>query len=62
MNELSPILATAKASPPALRIAVGIVGLGYVGLPLAVYMAHQFRRVGKPVTLFSPNMLAVAVM
>ena len=58
MNELSPILATAKASPPA----VGIVGLGYVGLPLAVYMAHQFRRVGKPVTLFSPNMLAVAVM
>ena len=47
MNELSPILATAKASPPALEdVSVGIVGLGYVGLPLAVYMARQFPVVG----------------
>ena len=50
MNELSPILATAKASPPALEdVRVGIVGLGYVGLPLAVDMAppisgHGLRR------------------
>ena len=47
MNELSPILATAKASPPAVEdVSVGIVGLGYVGLPLAVYMARQFPVVG----------------
>ena len=58
MNELSPILATAKASPPAGRYCRSRL----CRTPLAVYMAHQFRRVGKPVTLFSPNMLAGAVM
>ena len=47
MNELSPIFATAKASPPALEdVRIGIVGLGYVGLPLAVYMARQFPVMG----------------
>ena len=43
MNELSPIFATTKANPPALEnVRIGIVGLGYVGLPLAVYMARHF--------------------
>ena len=47
MNELSPIFATAKANPPALEnVRIGIVGLGYVGLPLAVYMARHFPVVG----------------
>ena len=36
-----------KSSPPALEnIRVGIVGLGYVGLPLAVYMARHFPVLG----------------
>ena len=47
MNELSPILATAKANPPALEnVRIGIIGLGYVGLPLAVYMAGHFPVLG----------------
>ena len=47
MNELSPIFATTKANPPALQnVRIGIVGLGYVGLPLAVYMARHFPVVG----------------
>ena len=47
MNELSPIFATTKANPPALEnVRIGIVGLGYVGLPLAVYMARHFPVVG----------------
>jgi UDP-N-acetyl-D-glucosamine/UDP-N-acetyl-D-galactosamine dehydrogenase len=40
-----------KSSPPALQnVRVGIIGLGYVGLPLAVYMARHF-----PVTGFDIN-------
>ena len=36
-----------QASPPALEnVRVGIIGLGYVGLPLAVYMARHFPVVG----------------
>jgi len=32
-----------QASPPALdNVRIGIIGLGYVGLPLAVYMARHF--------------------
>ena len=32
-----------QAAPPALaNVRVGIIGLGYVGLPLAVYMARAF--------------------
>jgi UDP-N-acetyl-D-galactosamine dehydrogenase len=47
MNELSPIFASTKANPPALEnVRIGIVGLGYVGLPLAVYMARHFPVVG----------------
>ena len=47
MNELSPIFATAKANPPALEnVRIGIIGLGYVGLPLAVYMAGHFPVLG----------------
>ena len=46
-----PRVATGKASPPALdNVRVGIIGLGYVGLPLAVYMARHF-----PVTGFDVN-------
>ena len=47
MNELSPIFATTKANPPALEnVRIGIIGLGYVGLPLAVYMAGHFPVLG----------------
>jgi UDP-N-acetyl-D-galactosamine dehydrogenase len=36
-----------KSSPPALEnVRVGIIGLGYVGLPLAVYMARHFPVLG----------------
>jgi hypothetical protein len=36
-----------QAKPPALEnVRVGIIGLGYVGLPLAVYMARHFPVVG----------------
>ncbi len=36
-----------QARPPALEnVRVGIIGLGYVGLPLAVYMARYFPVVG----------------
>jgi UDP-N-acetyl-D-galactosamine dehydrogenase len=36
-----------QASPPALEnVRVGIIGLGYVGLPLAVYMTRHFPVVG----------------
>ncbi len=39
--------ASVPASPPALEnVRVGIVGLGYVGLPLAVYMARHFPVLG----------------
>src|SRR6478672_1485653 len=32
-----------QARPPALEdVRIGIIGLGYVGLPLAVYMARHF--------------------
>jgi UDP-N-acetyl-D-glucosamine/UDP-N-acetyl-D-galactosamine dehydrogenase len=61
VNELSPILATAKASPPALEdVRVGIVGLGYVGLPLAVYMAQQFPVMGFDVNKVRASELAQA--
>jgi UDP-N-acetyl-D-galactosamine dehydrogenase len=47
VNELSPIFATTKANPPALEnVRIGIIGLGYVGLPLAVYMAGHFPVLG----------------
>jgi UDP-N-acetyl-D-galactosamine dehydrogenase len=47
---------TAGAKPPALAdIRVGIIGLGYVGLPLAVYMARYF-----PVAGFDINRARVA--
>jgi len=43
--------AAESVAPPALEnVHVGIVGLGYVGLPLAVYMARHF-----PVTGFDVN-------
>src|SRR4029077_20442718 len=36
-----------QARPPALEnVRIGIVGLGYVGLPLAVYMARHFPVLG----------------
>src|SRR5262245_35101028 len=36
-----------EARPPAIEnVRVGIIGLGYVGLPLAVYMARHFPVVG----------------
>ena len=36
-----------KRRPPALEnVRVGIIGLGYVGLPLAVYMARHFPVLG----------------
>ena len=36
-----------QARPPALEnVRVGIIGLGYVGLPLAVYMARHFPVLG----------------
>ena len=36
-----------QASPPSLdNVRVGIIGLGYVGLPLAVYMARHFPVMG----------------
>jgi UDP-N-acetyl-D-glucosamine/UDP-N-acetyl-D-galactosamine dehydrogenase len=39
--------ANGPVSPPALEnVRVGIVGLGYVGLPLAVYMARHFPVLG----------------
>jgi UDP-N-acetyl-D-galactosamine dehydrogenase len=39
--------ASGQARPPALEnVRVGIIGLGYVGLPLAVYMARHFPVVG----------------
>jgi UDP-N-acetyl-D-galactosamine dehydrogenase len=42
-----PGLKPGKSSPPALEdVRVGIVGLGYVGLPLAVYMARDFPVLG----------------
>ncbi|MGC1179633.1 MAG: nucleotide sugar dehydrogenase [Methyloceanibacter sp.] len=51
-----PRAATAKASPPALEtVRIGIIGLGYVGLPLAVYMARHFG-----VTGFDVNQARVA--
>jgi len=54
MNEhpkTQPSAAASRVSPPTLdSLRVGIVGLGYVGLPLAVYMARRF-----PVTGFDVN-------
>jgi UDP-N-acetyl-D-galactosamine dehydrogenase len=42
-----PGLNPRKSSPPALdNVRVGIIGLGYVGLPLAVYMARHFPVLG----------------
>jgi len=42
-----PGLKPGKSSPPALEtVRVGIIGLGYVGLPLAVYMARHFPVLG----------------
>jgi UDP-N-acetyl-D-galactosamine dehydrogenase len=42
-----PGLNSGKSSPPALdNVRVGIIGLGYVGLPLAVYMARHFPVLG----------------
>ena len=46
MNEhpkTQPTAAASLASPPALEaVRIAIIGLGYVGLPLAVYMARHF--------------------
>jgi UDP-N-acetyl-D-glucosamine/UDP-N-acetyl-D-galactosamine dehydrogenase len=51
-----PGSAAGKVAPPAVAdIRVGIIGLGYVGLPLAVYMARHF-----PVTGFDVNTARVA--
>jgi UDP-N-acetyl-D-galactosamine dehydrogenase len=59
MNEhpkTQPQAAAGRTSPPALEaVRIGIVGLGYVGLPLAVYMARRF-----PVTGFDVNRTRVA--
>jgi UDP-N-acetyl-D-galactosamine dehydrogenase len=59
MNEhpkTQPQAAAGRTNPPALEaVHIGIVGLGYVGLPLAVYMARRF-----PVTGFDVNRTRVA--
>ncbi len=59
MNEhpkTQPQAAVGRTSPPTLEaVRIGIVGLGYVGLPLAVYMARRF-----PVTGFDVNRTRVA--
>jgi len=59
MNEhpkSQPHAAGSRTSPPALdAVHIGIIGLGYVGLPLAVYMARRF-----PVTGFDVNRTRVA--
>jgi UDP-N-acetyl-D-glucosamine/UDP-N-acetyl-D-galactosamine dehydrogenase len=55
MNDQFTTEPQAQAKPPALDVVrVGIVGLGYVGLPLAVYMARHF-----PVTGFDVNQARV---
>src|SRR5512136_350210 len=42
-----PDAAATKVKPAELKnVRVGIVGLGYVGLPLAVYMARHFPVLG----------------
>ena len=39
--------AASRASLPSLEnLRVGIIGLGYVGLPLAVYLARHFPIMG----------------
>ena len=59
MNEIpqiKPRAASARANPPTLEtVRIGIVGLGYVGLPLAVYLATRF-----PVTGFDVKQARVA--
>jgi UDP-N-acetyl-D-glucosamine/UDP-N-acetyl-D-galactosamine dehydrogenase len=46
------------AQPPALdQVRIGIIGLGYVGLPLAVHMARHF-----PVTGFDVNRARVSAL
>ena len=59
MNEhpkTQPRPAASHAKPPALEdVRIGIIGLGYVGLPLAVYLARRF-----PVTGFDVNGARVA--
>src|SRR5687768_9016151 len=50
MNEqkrFRPDVEIARARLPELsQLRIGIIGLGYVGLPLAVYMARHFPVVG----------------
>jgi UDP-N-acetyl-D-galactosamine dehydrogenase len=50
MNEIRQILArtaAGRAKPPELEdLRIGIIGLGYVGLPLAVHMARHFPVMG----------------
>ncbi len=59
MNEIpqiKPRAASARANPPTFEtVRIGIVGLGYVGLPLAVYLAARF-----PVTGFDVKQARVA--
>src|SRR3954452_25314124 len=46
------------AQPPALdQVRIDIIGLGYVGLPLAVHMARHF-----PVTGFDVNRARVSAL
>jgi phosphoglycerate dehydrogenase-like enzyme len=50
MNDLSQTDADSEAKRASLptfeSLRIGIVGLGYVGLPLAVYLARGFKVVG----------------
>lgn len=46
-STISPSQRSAIASPPELEnVRIGVVGLGYVGLPVAAYMAKYFPVVG----------------
>src|ERR1700687_1977738 len=46
-SKVQPHAATSQATLPALEnLRVGIIGLGYVGLPLAVYLARHFPVMG----------------
>ena len=55
-SKAQPHAATSRATLPSLEnLRVGIIGLGYVGLPLAVYLARHF-----PVMGFDVNQTRVS--
>ena len=59
MNEIPQVerqAAAARVNPPTLEtVRIGVIGLGYVGLPLAIYLAARF-----PVTGFDVKQARVA--